>query len=125
MKNIFNNTRILGKQGKTVLMPYVAVATLATILTACAAPQQGPMFYSASQAIRAAHNAGAVEFAPEQLQQASATFNKAETMHKKRRGNRAQKLLELATAQANLAKATSEAKQAEASLSFLQSGALR
>ena len=46
-------------------------------------------------------------------------------MHRKRRSDRAQKLLELATAQANLAEAISEAEHAESSLAHFRTGSSR
>jgi len=95
---------------------------LAAILSACSAPKQGPMFESTSNAIRAAQNAGASEFAPDYFKSANATFRKAEAMQQNRRADRAQKLLELATAQASLAKAMSEAAQAESSLGYFRTG---
>lgn len=94
---------------------------MATALSACAAPKQGPMFDHASTALRAAENAGAAEFAPEFYEQANASFIKAEAALKQRRSERAQKLLELSTAQASLAKAISEATLAEQSLGYARS----
>jgi len=94
---------------------------MAAALSACATPKQGPMFDHASTALRAAENAGAVEFAPEYYEQASASFSKAEAALKQRRSERAQKLLELSTAQASLAKAISEAALAEQSLGYARS----
>ena len=101
----------------------VSAFALTTILVGCAGPQQGSLFENSSNAIRAAETAGAREFAPTQYQQANYIFEKAEAMHLKRRTDRAQKLLQLATAQANLAKAMSEAAQAEASLDYLRTSA--
>jgi len=66
-------------------------------------------------------NAGAAEFAPEFYEQANASFIKAEAALKQRRSERAQKLLELSTAQASLAKAISEATLAEQSLGYARS----
>jgi len=76
----------------------VMAAVISVSLAACATPQQGPMFESTNNAIRAAQTAGALE------------------------PDRAQKLLELATAQASLARAISEAAQAESSLGFIRTG---
>ena len=90
-------------------------------LTACAAPKQGPLFEHTASVLRAAKTAGAAEFAPEQLLQANQTYRKAEAMLQQRRSNRAQKLLELATAEANLALAMSEAAQAELALDYVRS----
>lgn len=103
----------------------VVSMALATLLIGCAAPQQGPMFYSTSKAIRAAQTAGALEHAPDQYLKANEIYRKAETMQQSRRTDRAQKLLELATAQASLAKAISEASQAEASLGYLYTSSNR
>lgn len=103
---------------KAVAIP----AVLAAVLTACATPQQGPMFESTNNAIRAAQTAGALEHAPEHYLKANEIYRKAEAMQQKRRTDRAQKLLELATAQASLARAISEAAQAESSLGFIRTG---
>ncbi len=109
---------------KALKIAFAAMA-LSAILTGCAAPQQGKMFYDTSNAIRAAQNAGALEFAPEEYTAANENYRKAEAMLQKRRSNRAQKLLELATAQASLAQTISEAAQAESNLSYLRTGSIR
>lgn len=106
----------------SVLAMALTTTALATLIVGCAAPQQGPAFYNAAEAIRAAQTAGAVEFAPKEFKQANDTYRKAEAWHLKRRTERAQKLLELAAAQANLAEAISEAKHAESSLELLSHG---
>ena len=99
-----------------------AAMAMAVVITGCAAPQQGPMFTSTSNAIRAAQTAGALEYAPSHFQKATQIYSKAEVMQSKRRTKRAQKLLELASAEADLARAISEAAQAESSLGFIRSG---
>lgn len=103
----------------------VVALALSAALAGCSAPKQGPMFESTSNAIRAAQTAGALEYAPDQYLKANEIFRKAEVMQQKRRTDRAQKLLELATAQASLARAMSEAAQAESSLGYLRSGSAR
>lgn len=103
----------------------VAAMALAALMTGCAAPKQGKMFYDTSNAIRAAQNAGALQFAPEEYKAANDIYRKAELMHEKRRTNRAQKLLELATAHASLARTISEAAQAESNLGYLRTGSIR
>ena len=105
----------------TTLRALLAAVTLAT-LASCATPRQGPEFDRASSAIRAAENAGAAQHAIGPYMRANEIFQKAETMNANRRSDRAQKLLELATAQANLAKAISEAAQAESSLTYIRAG---
>jgi len=50
---------------------------------------------------------------------ANELYSAAEAMNNRRRSDRAQKLLDLATAQANLAEATSEAALAEQSLGYI------
>ena len=59
-------------------------------------------------------------YAPNEIQSASSNFAKAQTLIRNKRGNRAQKLLELATAQADLATAVSEAEHAENALANLE-----
>jgi len=100
----------------------VMAAVISVSLAACATPQQGPMFESTNNAIRAAQTAGALEHAPNHYLKANEIYRKAEAMQQKRRTDRAQKLLELATAQASLARAISEAAQAESSLGFIRTG---
>ncbi len=95
------------------------IALAVSALLGCAAPQQGENFYQASKAIRAAETAGALEHAPDNYLKANEIYRKAEAMNQARRTDRAQKLLELATAQASLAKAISEAATAENSLGYL------
>ncbi len=102
-----------------------AAMVIAAVLAGCAAPKQGPMFTSTSNAIRAAQNAGAIEYAPAHYRKANEIYRKAEVMQKNRRSNRAQKLLELATAEASLARAISEASSAESSLGFISTGQIR
>lgn len=96
--------------------------TLATcvVLGACAAPQPIANLEHAASAIRAARVAGADTYAPNEIQSASSNFAKAQTLIRNKRGNRAQKLLELATAQADLATAVSEAEHAENALASLE-----
>lgn len=103
----------------------VMAIAFGALLSGCAAPKQGPMFEHASTAIRAAQTAGALEHAPDQYMAANAIYRKAEAMQQNRRTDRAQKLLELATAQASLAKAMSEAALAESSLTYIRTGMTR
>lgn len=102
-----------------------AAMAMAALLAGCAAPKQGPLFASTNKAIRAAQTAGAVEHAPAHYFKANEIFRKAEAMQQKNRTNRAQKLLELATAEAGLARAISEAAEAESSLGFILTGQVR
>ena len=101
-----------------------AAMVMAALLAGCA-PKQGPMFASTSNAIRAAQTAGAVEHAPLHYAKANDIFKKAEVMQQNRRTDRAQKLLELASAEASLARAISEAAAAESSLGFILTGQAR
>jgi len=109
---------------KTLKATSAAIA-MAALLAGCAGPKQGPMFTSTSNAIRAAQTAGALEHAPAHYLKANEIFQKAELMQKKRRTDRAQKLLELASAEASLARAISEAAEAESSLGFIRTGQAR
>jgi len=103
-----------------VMRTCAAVAAFGALVAACATPAQGPMFDRTTQAIRAAQTAGAMQHAPGPYARANEIYRKAEAMHASRRTDRAQKLLELATAQATLAKAMSEATQAETSLQYIR-----
>ncbi len=109
----------------SALKTSVVAIAFGALLAGCAAPKQGPMFDHASTAIRAAQTAGALEYAPDHYLKANEIFRKAEAMQQRRRTERAQKLLELATAQASLAKAISEAAQAESSLGYIRTGMAR
>jgi len=102
------------------LRALVAATCLAALAAGCATPNPGPEFDRASKAIRAAENAGAVQHATKPYAKANEIYHAAEVMLHKRRSDRAHKLLELATAQANLAKAMADAAEAEASLGFLR-----
>lgn len=93
---------------------------LCVVLGACAAPQPIANLEHAASAIRAARVAGAETYAPNEIQSANNNFKKAQTLIRNKRGNRAQKLLELATAQADLATAISEAEHAEIALANLE-----
>jgi len=104
---------------KKGLRALATAACLAAVVSACAAPKQGAGFDRASQAIRAAENAGARQHAPVPYSRANELYSAAEAMNNRRRSDRAQKLLDLATAQANLAEATSEAALAEQSLGYI------
>ncbi len=109
----------------STLKASVVSMALATLLIGCATPQQGPMFDSTSKAIRAAQTAGALEHAPDEYRKANEIYRKAQAMQQHRRTERAQKLLELASAQASLAKAISDASEAEASLGYLYTDSTR
>ena len=93
---------------------------LCALLSACAVPQTGANLDHAASAIRAARVAGADTYAVAEIQAADDNFHKAQTLVRNNRANRAQKLLELATAQADLATAISEAEHAESALSTLE-----
>lgn len=94
--------------------------SLCVLISACAAPQPIANLEHAASAIRAARVAGADIYARNEIQAADGNFKKAQTLVRNNRGNRAQKLLELATAQADLATAISEAEHAESSLATLE-----
>ncbi len=97
-----------------------AIIALCAILSACAVPQTGANLDHAASAIRAARVAGADTYAANEIQAADDNFRKAQTLARNNRANRAQKLLELATAQADLAAAISEAEHAEGALATLE-----
>ena len=103
----------------------LAALALGVFISGCASNQPTRMFDHANATIRAAQTAGALQHAPEPYERSRQTYHKALAAFKQRRTNRAQKLLELATAQASLAKAISEATQAEASLSYINAGLAR
>lgn len=105
---------------KINLLASGAVVALCAILSACAVPQTGANLDHAASAIRAARVAGADTYAPSEIQAADDNFRKAKTLARNNRANRAQKLLELATAQADLAAAISEAEHAEGALATLE-----
>jgi hypothetical protein len=94
----------------------------ATLISACATsgPSSNDSYEYAIAAIRDAQAVGAETYAPAEYAAANATFNKARTQMLHKRSERAQKLLQLSIAQADLAKALSEAEHAEATLSHLQ-----
>jgi len=97
------------------------VIALCGILSACAVPQTSANLDHAASAIRAARIAGADTYAAGEIQAADGNFQKAQILIQNNRPNRAQKLLELATAQADLAAAISEAEYAEDALTALNS----
>ncbi|MEM7257638.1 MAG: DUF4398 domain-containing protein [Pseudomonadota bacterium] len=103
---------------KTIMLAGVA----AVLLSACATtpPSSSDSTEFALSAIRDAQVAGAETYAPQEYATANATFNKAKKLMLHKRSDRAQKLLQLSIAQADLAKAISEAEHAEATLSQLQ-----
>lgn len=105
---------------KTKLTTAALLVGLSVLLTACAKPKQGADFEHVSKAIRAAELAGAATYAPTELSIASRNFSKAQVLVNNNRQDRAQKLLQIAIAQAELAKAVSEADHAETSLQRLQ-----
>lgn len=100
----------------------VAGVVAALLLSACATTSSKPTdtYEYALSAIRDAQAVGAETYAPAEYASANATFNKAKQLMLHRRSERARKLLQLSIAQADLAKAISEAEHAEATLSQLQ-----
>lgn len=91
------------------------------LLSACATtPSSNDSYEFALSAIRDAQAAGAETYAPQEYASANSSFNKAKKLILHKRDDRAQKLLQLSIAQADLAKAISEAEHAEATLSQLQ-----
>ena len=101
---------------------FAAIAAVAVLLSACATSIQGgpSSTHYAEDAIRDAKAAGAEIYAMAEYNTASASLAKAKKLFRYNRPDRAQKLLELSIAQANLAKAIGEAEHAEATLSQLQ-----
>lgn len=93
---------------------------LTVLLSACSVPKPGIDYDYASNAIRAAEVSGAKTYAPDEYSTARKNFIKAELLVKENRQDRAQKLLQIAIAQAHLAKAISEAEHAEAAMQQLQ-----
>lgn len=91
------------------------------LLSGCAAPQVTGDFTSAGNAIRAAEIAGAATYAYREFEAANQNHRKAEKLLRNGRLERAEILLELASAQADLATAISEAEYAEESLRNMQS----
>ncbi len=102
------------------LLALCAGIAVPLLITGCAKPGGGTDHAFASNAIREAQVAGAETYAAREYGIATASFHKAEKLLDHKRTNRAQKLLELATAQADLAKTISEAEHAEASLRQVQ-----
>ena len=97
-----------------------ATVGLCLLLTACAAPKPGSDYQHTTNAIRAAEIAGAERYAPNELSVAVSHFEKADSLVRNNRLERAQKLLQISIAQADLAKAISDAEHAEAALQQLQ-----
>jgi len=96
------------------------VLLTSVMLNACAIPlQSSSSLDHAASSIRAATVAGAETYAPNELQSANQNFAKAKKLMQHNRVYRAQKLLQLATAHADLAAAISEADHAEDALSSL------
>jgi len=109
---------------KHTKLRYIATAAMLVLLSACAKPNtvtSNPV--EATDALRAAQLAGAETYAPQAYAVASQTYDKAEKLLRHNRKDRANKLLLLAVAQADLAKAISEAEHAEESLMLLQAAA--
>ncbi|OED39121.1 hypothetical protein AB833_16400 [Chromatiales bacterium (ex Bugula neritina AB1)] len=107
------------KHRKLALVILAGVAVVA-MLAGCATPKVGSDFTAAGNAIRAAEVAGARTYAPEEYAAAQQIHRKAEKLLLDGRLERAQKLLQIAAAQADLATAISEAEHAEESLRHLQ-----
>jgi len=105
---------------KTRSLSRCATVGLCLLLTACAAPKPGLDYQHANTAIRAAEIAGAQMYAPDEFSVAVSHFKRAEALVKNNRQERAQKLLQISIAQADLAKAISEAEHAEAAMQQLQ-----
>ena len=106
---------------KTKHLNAAVAIVLCGLLSACAAPMPGANLDHAESSIRAARIAGADTYAPNEIAAADTNFRKAQTLIGGNRANRARKLLELATAQADLAAAISEAEHAENALATLES----
>lgn len=102
------------------LVALCASLAIPLLISGCANPQPVTEYAFASNAIREAQVAGAETYAAREYNNANASFQKAEKLLADNRTNRAEKLLELATAQADLAKTISEAEHAEASLQQYQ-----
>lgn len=102
------------------LMTGTVLIGISMLLSACASPKPGMSYEHANNAIRAAEIAGATTYAPTEYSTATQNLAKAVQLINNNRQDRAQKLLEVAIAQADLAKAISEAEHAEASLRQLQ-----
>ena len=105
---------------KTNYLNTAFAIVLCGILSACAVPKPGANLNHAESAIRAARVAGADTYAPDEIAAADSNFRKEQTLIGNNRANRARKLLELATAQADLAIAISEAEHAENALMTLE-----
>lgn len=109
----------MNKISKNTLLTSCTCIGLAVLLSACAAPKPGMDYDHASNAIRAAEIAGAKTYAPDEYSVAMRNYLKAEALVKDNRQERAQKLLQIAIAQADLAKAISEAEHAETAMQQL------
>lgn len=97
------------------------IAAAAMLLSACATTiSGGGNTQYAENAIRDAKVAGAETYAIAEYSTANASLAKAKQLFLHNRPDRAQKLLQLSIAQADLAKAISEAEHAEMTLSQLQ-----
>lgn len=97
------------------------VLVLCGLVSACVVPQTTANLDHAASAIRAARVAGADTYATAEIESADKNFQKAQALIRNNRANRAQKLLELATAQADLAAAISEAEHAEDAITAVNS----
>ena len=105
---------------KTRSLSRCATVGLCLFMAACATPKPGLDYQHANNAIRAAEIAGAQMYAPDELSVAVSNFEKAAALVSNNRHERAQKLLQISIAQADLAKAISEAEHAEAAIQQLQ-----
>ncbi len=100
---------------------FAGIAAAALLLGACATPGPGgSSTLYAENALRDAKVAGAETYAAAEYTTANASLAKAKQLFLHNRPDRAQKLLQLSIAQADLARAISEAEHAEATLSQLQ-----
>lgn len=105
----------------TKLRSILPCITGVVLIGACATTSQTDVNYHyAETALRAAQSAGAEKYAPAEYATANETYFKARKLSLHKRSERAQKLLQLSVAQADLARAISEAELAEATLSQLQ-----
>lgn len=97
------------------------IAGFTLLMSACAAPKPGAYLDVAGNSVRAAEIAGADTYAPQELFVAEQHIQRARLLIANNRQDRARKLLQLAIAQADLARAISEAEHAEAAMRQLQS----
>jgi len=96
----------------SVFVPFVAAAILATQVAACSSGPPPKQELSLTQSsIRSAEAAGAVRYAPKFFRAAQQKITVAESLIAKEKFDEARRLLETATADAELAEATAEAEK--------------